>query len=97
LPSGGDLHVASTRRCSVFEFVSLSFVGVVALLSLVTICSESLRRFLDIQITSWTLRRQGVDAKEIHKLALIAAKRQRQNPVVQILMLLLDFIKSMKK
>lgn len=76
------------------EFVSLGFVAVVALLSLVTICSEPLRKFLNIQVISWTLKRQGVDAAEIHKLALSQAKRQHPNVVIQILKLLLASYKK---
>lgn len=36
-------------------------------------------------------------SEEIHEIAVAAAKRQRQNVLIRILKMILDFIKSMKK
>ncbi len=73
-------------------------VGVIAaLLSFVAIFGDALRTFLQIHVTSWSLRLQGVEAKEIHKIALAKARCERQNVLVQILKLLLEFIRSLRR
>jgi hypothetical protein len=78
--------------------VSAVSVGVIAtLLSFVAIFGDALRTFLQIHVTSWSLRLQGVEAKEIHKIALAKARRELQNVLVQILKIILDFVKSLKK
>ena len=53
-----------------------------------------LEKVLDINLTSWSLRRQGVDDKEIHKVALASAKRQHRYIVLQVLDRIIEFMKS---
>lgn len=68
----------------------------VVVLTLVAIINGPLHKFMHIQVTSWALKRQGVKDEEIHKLALAEARRQRQNFLIQVLKIVLDFIKSMR-
>lgn len=69
----------------------------VCILTLIAVCSETLRKFLDIQVTSWTLRRQGVAPEKIQEYALAQARKQRPNMLIQVLKLLIKSVQSMKK
>lgn len=71
------------------DFVLLGTGAAVALglVTLISIFGEVLSRFLDIQVTSWVLRRQGVKRAEIHKIVLTKARRDRQPVVVQLMAL----------
>jgi hypothetical protein len=66
----------------------------VGLLTLFGILAEALRKFLDIHVPIWSLRLQGARPKAIHKIALANARRKRQSIIVQILKLLLQFVRS---
>lgn len=51
-------------------------------------------KVLDINLTCWSLRKQGVDDKEIHKVALATAKRERRNVVLQVLDRIIEFFRT---
>jgi len=72
----------------------LSWVVSLCLLALVGSCNESLRTFLDVHLTSWSLRLQGVPPKEIHKIAIAKASKQRPNLMLQALRLLITLFKK---
>lgn len=74
--------------------LDVTVIIVVLVLALAAIVTEALRKFIDIYVTSWMLRRQGVPDREIHKIALAQARRQRQNLVIQVLKLMLNAFKK---
>ncbi len=76
--------------------MEVALVGIVVALALGAALVRIFEKVLDINLTSWSLRRQGVDAEEIHKVALASAKRQRRYIVLQVLDRVLDFVKSRK-
>lgn len=69
----------------------------ICLLTLIAVCSETLRKFLDIQVTSWILRRQGVSPEKIQEYALAQARKQRPKMLIEVLKLLIKSIQSIKK
>jgi hypothetical protein len=75
------------------EFSNFGWTAAVALLVLIAIISD-LRTVLDIQLTSWSLRKQKVSEDEIHKIAIAKAKRHRPNLAVQLLTLLIKLWKK---
>jgi hypothetical protein len=76
--------------------LEIALVGIVVALALGAALVRIFEKVLDINLTSWSLRRQGVGDKEIHKIALASAKRQRRYIVLQVLDRIIDFMKSRK-
>jgi hypothetical protein len=90
----GDLNAVISEGRSPMTLFDLSWVVSLCLLALVGSCSESLRTFLDVHLTSWSLRLQGVPPEEIHKIAIAKATRQRRNVLLQVLRLLITLRKK---
>ncbi|GAA1203150.1 hypothetical protein [Pseudonocardia alaniniphila] len=73
-------------------FIDFTWVGFVCLIALMAACSESVMTFLDVHLTSWSLRLQGVPPKDIRKIAIAKAKKPRRNVVLQVLDRLINFL-----
>ena len=52
------------------------------------LCTEATQRFVDIMVTGWFLKRQGLSEKERHSIIAAKARRQRQNLLIQVFKLI---------
>lgn len=55
-----------------------------------TVCglfSDAAHRFVDIMLTGWFLKLQGVSDKKRHSIVAAKARRHRQNLLIQVLKL----------
>lgn len=77
--------------------MEVPIVGVVLVLSLCVVIVRHLDRGLDISLTSWLLRKQGVANTEIRKIAIESAKRERRPVVLQVLDRVVDLVKAGQK
>ena len=76
-----------------FEF-NFGMVAVVGLLTLFAIFGEALRKAVDLHFVPWMMHRRGVESAKIQDYVLNQATNQRQNLLIQILNLLLQFFKK---
>lgn len=77
--------------------MEVPIVGVVLALSLCAVIVHHLDRVLDISLTSWLLRKQGVSDTEIRKIAIASAKRKRRPVLLQVVDRILDLLKARRK
>lgn len=86
-------HALFSRGRSVLE---VWILGLVLALALGAVIIRILEKVLDINLTCWSLRKQGVADDEIQKVALATAKRERRHIVLQVLDRVIEFCKSRK-
>jgi hypothetical protein len=70
----------------VFE-VNLGMVVAVGLLTLFAICSEALRKVIDLHFVPWMMHKRGVEQAHIQAYIVKQATKQRENLVIQVLKL----------
>ena len=67
------------------------------LLTLFAICSEMLRKVVDLHLAPCMMHKRGVEQAKIQDYMVVQATKQRQNLLLQILKLVLDFVRAVKK